>query len=72
MRCKSITTNLLTVVGLLVEPSTAIKKPNCSIGVSFSIRQPSIKVTYIINVIYPSLSSFVFSSSMLISNSIIY
>ena len=27
MHCKEVTANLLTVVGLLVEPSTAIVKP---------------------------------------------
>ena len=70
MRFKAVTANLLTVVGLIVEPSTAIEKPKGSLGVSLSIRQPPITVTSSNLVISTSLSSFFFFSGMLRSNGI--
>ena len=36
--CKSVTTQLFTVVGLIVEPSTAIEKPKSYIQESVSVR----------------------------------
>ena len=69
MRCKTITSNLLTVVGLLVEPSTPIAKPKASIKAYLSIRPPPWTVTSSKPVIYPSLSCFFSLSSMLRSNS---
>ena len=69
MRCKAVTANLLTVVGLPVEPSTAIAKPKGYLDASLSIRQPPRTVTSSNPVISPSLSSFFFFSSMLRSNS---
>ena len=68
VHCKTVTDNLLTVLGLLVEHSTAITKTKVYLEVPLSIRQPSIKVTSSIPVIYPSLSSSLFFSSMLRSN----
>ena len=38
--CKSITANLLTVVGIHVEPSTSIAKPKVCLEVYISVRQP--------------------------------
>ena len=61
MRFKAFKANLLTVAGLLVEPSTVIAKPKISIEASLDISQPPIIVIYINTVIYPSLSSFLFS-----------
>ena len=40
MHCKSITDNLLKVVGILVEPSTAIAKSKGSIEAYIYVRQP--------------------------------
>ena len=36
-RCKNFTANLLTISGLLVEPSTAIAKPKSSLEVYITI-----------------------------------
>ena len=69
MCCKEVTTDLLAVVGLIVEPSTYILKPKGSLEESLSIGQLPIKVTSISLVISPLLSSSFFFSSMLISNS---
>ena len=68
MRYKAVTANLLTVVGLLVEPSKAIKKMS-SLEASLSIRQPTITVISSSPFISPPLSRSLFFSSMLISNS---
>ena len=58
MRCKVVTANLLTVVGLLVEPSIAIAKPKGSIDASIYISQTTITVKSIIQLnIPPSLAS---------------
>ena len=38
--CKTITANLLTIVGLLVEPITSLAKPKASLEASLSIRKP--------------------------------
>ena len=67
--CKSVTANLLTVVGLLVDLSTSIVKPKVSLESYLSIRQPIITLTSSNNVIYPSLSSFLFLRIMIESNS---
>ena len=69
MHCKSVMNNFLTVLGLIVEPSTEIAKPKGSIQESLSIRKHPIGVTSSNNVISPSLSSFFFFRSRLISNS---
>ena len=63
--CKSVTTQVFTVVGLLVELCTAIAKPKGSLEASPSIRQPSVTITSNSPVIYPFLfSSFFFSSTL--------
>ena len=62
MRCKSVIYNLLIVVGLLVEPSTAIVKPKGYLEAYIYIRKHPIILTYISPGIYPSLSSSFFSS----------
>ena len=69
MRYKSVTANLLTVVGILVEPSAAIENPKVSLETSSSIRQHPITVNSSSPIISPSLYSSFFSSSMLRSNS---
>ena len=69
MRCKAIMANLLTVVGLIVEPITDIEKPTGYIEGYISIRQPPWKVTYSKPVISLSLSILFYFCSMLISNS---
>ena len=68
MSCKAVTTNLFTVVGLLVETITAIVKPKGSLEASNYIRKPNIIVTYNIPVISTPLSILFFFISMLISN----
>ena len=69
MRCKAVTANFLTLLDIIVEPSTAIVKPNTSLEEYLSIRQPTIAVTSISKVISISLSSSLFFRSILISNS---
>ena len=68
MCCKTITANLLTIVRLLVEPSTSLVKLKASLETSLYIRQPTWTVTYRKAVISPSLYIFVSFGSMLISN----
>ena len=68
MHCKAVTDNLLTVLCLLVEPSTAITKPKGSIEAYLSISQHPIILTSSIPVISTSLSSFLFFRIMLRSN----
>ena len=46
MCCKSSTFNLLTVVGLLVEPITSVAKPKGYLEAYLSIIQPHITVTF--------------------------
>ena len=65
MHCKSVTANLLKVVGILVEPSIDIVKPKGHIEAYLSIGQPHITVTSSSPVIYPSLYISFFFSSML-------
>ena len=60
MFCKSVISNWLTVVGILVEISTDIAKPKCSLDAYLFIRQPPSTVTYIDLVISPSQYSFFF------------
>ena len=70
MMCfKAVTVNLLTVLGLLVEPITAIVKPKGSLERDVYIRENPITVTSVDPVIYPSLYSLFFFNSMLRSNS---
>ena len=45
MCCKTITSNLLTVVGFLVEPSTSISKPKGYIEASLLVGKPPLIVT---------------------------
>ena len=66
--CKAVTANLLTEVGLVVEPITTIAKLKSSFEASISIRKPPITVTSSNPFISPSPSSFFFFSSMLRSN----
>ena len=67
--CKTITANLLTIVGLLVEPITSLEKPKGFIWGSLFNKQHPITLTSKYTVISSSLSSFLFLSSILISNS---
>ena len=60
MRCKAVTANLLTVVGLIVYSSAAISKPKVYLEAYLSIMQPPITVTSSSPVISTSLSSFFF------------
>ena len=69
MCCKSGTANLLTVVGISVEPSTEITKPNGYIEAYLSISQPPRTLNSSVLVKYPSLYRLFFFSSMLRSNS---
>ena len=68
IRCKLVTTQVFTVVGLLVELGKAIAKPKCSIEAYPSIRQMSVTVTSGSPVIYYSLFSSSFFSSTLKSH----
>ena len=68
--CKTITANLLEILGLLVEPSTSISKPKGCLEAFLPIGKPLWTLTYKYPMIYSSLSSFFSFSSMLISNSI--
>ena len=52
MRCKTITSNLLTVVRLLVEPSTAVEKKG-SLEASIYIRRTTLTLTSSKTIIYP-------------------
>ena len=62
MRYKTVTENLFTVVGTLVETSiTSIEKPKGYIEAYISIRKPTITVTSNIPVIPPSLSPYFLS-----------
>ena len=65
---KTITTNLSTIVHILVEPITSLAKTKASPEVYFSIRQLTWAVTYSKPVVSPSLFSFFFFVNMLISN----
>ena len=69
MHCKSITANLLTIVGLLVENITSLAKPKASLEASLSIRKPPLTLTYSKPVISPSLSSLISFRSILRYNS---
>ena len=60
--------NLLTVVGISVETSTAIAKTNGYMEAYIYISQTPITVTSISPTIYPSLYISLFFSSMLRSN----
>ena len=68
MSFKTITTNLSTIVHLLVEPITSIAKPKASKEAYISIMQLPLIVTSSKPVISPSLFSFFFFGNMLISN----
>ena len=63
MCCKVVMANLLTVVGILVKPSTAIEKLKGYLEASIYIRQPTITETFISTVIYSYLSSFLLYNS---------
>ena len=69
MTFKTITTNLLTIIGLVVEPIISIAKTLAYVEVNISIRQPPWTVTSGNPVIYTSLSSFFSFRIMLRSNS---
>ena len=68
MCCKAVKVNLLAVVGLIVEPSTSIEKPNGYVEEYLSISQHNINATYYNTVISTSLSSFFFFIIMMLSN----
>ena len=65
MRCKTIPANLLTVVGLIVEPITAIENTKGYIEAFISIRQNPLTLKSSNQVILPSLSIFFSFRSML-------
>ena len=65
MHCNTITSNLLTVVRLLVKISTSIENPKGYFEEYLSTRQNPLKLTSSKPVIYPSLSSFFSFRSML-------
>ena len=69
MHCKSVMSNLLTVLVLLFEPSTDIAKPKFYLEAYLYIRQPPITVTSRNPVISHSLYSFFFFSIMMRYNS---
>ena len=66
--CKAVMTQLFTVLGILVELSKTIAKPKGYLEASPSIRQPYITVTSNSPVIYSSLFSYFFFSSILWTN----
>ena len=68
IRFKTITTNLSTIVHLLVEPIKSLEKPKAYLEASISIRQLTWTVTFSKPVISLSLFSFFFFGNMLISN----
>ena len=68
MRFKTITTNLSTIVHLLVEPITSLAKPKASLETSISIRQLPWTVTSSKPVISPFLFCYFFFGNMLRSN----
>ena len=68
MRFKTITTNLMTVVHLIVEPITFLAKPKAYLEASISIRQLPGTVTSSKPVISPSLFSFLFFGNILRHN----
>ena len=70
MRCKAFTANLLTVVRLLIEPSTYIEKLKASLEASISVSQNPITVASSSPVVSTSLSSSFFFSRILKSKSI--
>ena len=69
MRCKEITANFLTEVGLIIEPSTSIAKPKGSLKAYIYIIKTTWTLTYSNTVKSPPLSIFLIFSSMLIFNS---
>ena len=69
MRWKTITANLLKIVGLLVEPIISLEKPKDYLEASFPIRKSLWTVTYSKPVISTSLYNFSSFSSILRSNS---
>ena len=65
IHCRSITTQVFTVVGLLVEIDKSIEKSKGRPEASLSTRYPSVTVTSTSPVIYSSFfSSFLFSSAL--------
>ena len=69
LRWKTIINNLLTIVGLLVEPITSHAKSKDSLESSLSIRQPPWIETSSNPVIYPFLYEFLSFRIMMRSNS---
>ena len=65
---KTITTNLSTILHLLVEPITSLAKPKASMEAYIAIRKLPWTLTYSKPVISPSLFSFFFFGNILISN----
>ena len=65
MRFKTITTNLSTIVHLLVEPITSPVKPKASLEASIYIRQLPWTINYSKLVMSPSLFSVLFFGNML-------
>ena len=66
--CKTITSNFLTIVRLLVEPSTSLSKPKASLEASLYIRQPPLTLTSSKTAISPSIYIFFSFVNILISN----
>ena len=69
-RCKAGMSNMLTVVGLIVQPSTAIAKPKDSLEAYIFICKTTVKGTSSNTVISTSLYIFFSFSNILRSNSI--
>ena len=62
--CKAFMNQVFTVVGLIVKLGTEIAKSNSCIYASPSIRQPYVTVTSNSNVVYLSLLSSFFTSTL--------
>ena len=69
MRCKTITANLLIIVGLLVEPITYLAKLKASLEASIYTIKPTWTVNYSKPFISPSLSILLSFNSIMRSNS---
>ena len=63
MHYKSVTDNMLTVVGHIFEPNTAIEEPKGSLEANLSIRKPPIVITSSNTVISPSIYRILFFDS---------
>ena len=60
MHCRSVTANVLALVGILIEPSTSIAKPKGYIEASVSISKTHITVTSSSPIISSSFARYLF------------